>query len=95
MPVTMVTPFAHLQEGSFADRVLSVDNEIVPYANLLTWISVATALHTPALAVQAGQTSAGLPVGVQIVGPWHGEDRLFDFGFAIEEQRGGFQRPPL
>ena len=54
----------------------------------------ATALHAPALAVQAGQTAQGLPVGVQLVGPWHGEDRLFDFAAAVEEGLGGFKPPP-
>jgi len=62
---------------------------------MLGWIALATALHLPSLAVPAGQTPARLPIGVQIVGPLNGEDRLFDFGLAIEEQLGGFSRPPL
>ncbi len=95
MPIDMTLPFAHLQEGTFADRVLTVDGVAVPYSGLLNWISLATALHAPALAVQAGRTAQGLPVGVQLVGPWHGEDRLFDFATAIEEQLGGFTPPPL
>jgi len=94
MPISPVAPFPHMQEGSFADRLLTVDNETVPYNNLLDWISVATALHAPALAVQAGQSAAGLPIGVQVVGPWHGEDRLFDFAAAVEEGTGGFRPPP-
>jgi amidase len=95
MPITMVPPFPHLHEGGFADRVLTVDNVVEPYNGLLNWISVATALHAPSIAVPAGQTPQGLPVGVQLIGPWGGEDRLFDYGFAIEEQLGGFKRPPL
>ena len=95
MPVTFVPPFPHLQEGSFADRVLTVDGETVRYNNLLNWIAPASALHAPSIAVPAGQTAQGLPVGVQLVGPWNGEDRLFDFGFALEEALGGFQRPEI
>ncbi|MEI9885392.1 MAG: amidase family protein [Rhizomicrobium sp.] len=94
MPISMVTAFAHQQEPSFPERVLDVDGVAVPYPQILNWISPATALHAPALAVQAGQTAAGLPVGVQIVGPWHGEDRLFDFAAAVEEGCGGFKPPP-
>jgi amidase len=67
----------------------------VPYAKILEWISLATSCHAPALAVQAGQTDDGLPIGVQVVGPWNGEDRLFDFAFAIEDGLGGFKRPNL
>jgi amidase len=95
MPVTFVPPFPHLQEGSFADRMLEVDGETVRYNNLLNWIAPASALHAPSIAVPAGRTSKGLPVGVQLVGPWNGEDRLFDFGFALEEALGGFQKSSI
>ncbi|MEJ0043048.1 MAG: amidase family protein [Rhizomicrobium sp.] len=95
MPVDMVTAFPHQQEPSFPERLLEVDGATVPYPAILNWIAPATALHAPALAVQAGQTAEGMPVGVQIVGPWHGEDRLFDFAAAIEDGTGGFKRPPI
>ncbi|HEX2592446.1 MAG TPA: amidase family protein [Rhizomicrobium sp.] len=95
MPISMSTPFAHQQEPAFADRVLTIDNVQVPYPKILEWISLATSCHAPALAVQAGQTDDGLPIGVQVVGPWNGEDRLFDFAFAIEDGLGGFKRPNL
>ena len=36
-----------------------------------------------------------MPVGVQIVGPWNGEDRLFDIAAAVEESLGGFSPPAL
>jgi Asp-tRNA(Asn)/Glu-tRNA(Gln) amidotransferase A subunit family amidase len=45
--------------------------------------------------VQAGQTDKGMPVGVQLVGRWNGEDRLFDLGRAIEQELGGFRAPAL
>ncbi len=95
MPISMVTPFPHLHEPGFNERLLDVDNHQVPYGEILNWISLATALHAPALAVQAGQNAHGLPVGVQVVGPWNGEDRLFDFAAAIEDGLGGFRPPAL
>jgi amidase len=95
MPITPVTAFAHNQQGSFVDRLLQVDNTPVPYPALLNWIVLATSLHAPALAVPAGQTPGGMPVGVQLVGPWRGEDRLFDLAAAVERELGGFAPPPL
>ena len=95
MPVTPVVAFPHNQKGSFADRVMDVDGREEPYAGLLNWIALATSLHAPALAVQAGQTASGLPVGVQLVGRWNGEDRLFDLAQAVEEGLGGFSPPPI
>ena len=94
MPIDMVTAFPHQQEPSFPERLLEVDGVTVPYPFIINWISLATALHAPSLAVQAGQTAKGMPVGVQLVGPWNGEDRLFDFAAAVEEGTGGFKPPP-
>jgi amidase len=95
MPISPVTAFAHLHEPGFNERTLDVDGETVPYSSMLNWIAPATALHAPSLAAPAGQTKTGLPVGVQIVGSWHSEDRLFDFAAAIEDGIGGFKAPPL
>ena len=93
MPISPVTAFHHMHEGTFSDRKLDVDGTQVPYSTLLWWIALATSLHAPALAVPAGRTNAGMPVGVQIVGPWNGEDRLCDIAQAIEESLGGFSPP--
>lgn len=91
-PISIVPPFPHLQHPTFNERTLDVDGEKVAYSSMLSWIALATALHEPALAVPAGQTETVLPVGVQLIGPPYGEDRLFDFAAAIEE-RLGLPRP--
>lgn len=93
MPISPVTAFAHDQSEPFGDRVLDIDGTPARYVTMLGWIALATALHLPALAVQVGRTKTGMPVGVQIVGPEHGEDRLFDFAGAVEESLGGFMAP--
>jgi amidase len=95
MPVSPVTAFKHLHEPGFNERTLEVDGKTVPYSTMLDWIAPATALHAPSLAVPAGRTTSGLPVGVQIVGPWHDEDRLLDLGNVVEDALGGFTPPPL
>jgi amidase len=95
MPVTPVPAFPHDHSNPFHARQLDLDGVPVSYLYMLGWIALATVLHLPALAVPAGRTPEGLPVGVQIVGPWKGEDRLFDFGFALEDGLGGFRPPPL
>jgi aspartyl-tRNA(Asn)/glutamyl-tRNA(Gln) amidotransferase subunit A len=40
---------------------------------------------TPAMNVPAGFTSAGLPIGLQLVGPWGAEARLLDAAKQIEQ----------
>jgi amidase len=50
----------------------------------------------PALTVPAGRDEAGLPIGVQIVGPRWSEIRLLEIAFELEEAGilPGFTRPP-
>lgn len=93
MPVTPVAAFKHDHSEPFGARLLDVDGRPTPYPSMLGWIALATALHLPSLAVQAGRASGGLPIGVQIAGPLDGEDRLFDFAAAVEEGLGGFSPP--
>jgi amidase len=95
MPISPVTAFAHMHEGTFSDRKLDVDGQRAPYSSLLWWIALATSLHVPSLAIQAGRIASGMPVGVQLVGHWNGESRLFDLGEALEQQTGGFEAPAL
>lgn len=53
--------------------------------------------HTghPALALPAGWTADGMPVGLQIVGPWHTEDRLIRAGAELEAARPWKDRHPV
>lgn len=95
MPITPVTAFKHDHSEPFFERRLEIDGSQVAYAAMLGWIALATALHLPGLAVQAGRDARGMPVGVQIVGPWDGEDRLFDLAAAVEESLGGFAPPAI
>lgn len=94
-PIAPVPAFPH-DARPFARRSLALsDGRTIPYASMLTWISLATALHLPATAVPAGRTSAGLPVGAQLIGPIGGDSRTLAIAQAIDEDVRGFEPPPL
>ena len=73
----------------------AADGRILRYDSLLTWISLATALHLPATAIPAGLTTGGLPVGAQLIGPHGGDTRTLAIAQAIEDTVRGFVAPPF
>ncbi|MGB9369561.1 MAG: amidase [Xanthobacteraceae bacterium] len=50
----------------------------------------------PAISVPCGFTAEGLPVGLQLIGPWFGEQRMIDVATALENAgRWSERRPSL
>lgn len=50
----------------------------------------------PAASVPAGFTESGLPVGLQLVGPWDAERRILDIAALLEARQGfALKRPPI
>jgi Asp-tRNA(Asn)/Glu-tRNA(Gln) amidotransferase A subunit family amidase len=49
----------------------------------------------PGAVVPAGRDQDGLPIGVQIVGRAFGEEAVLAIAKALEQELGGFERPPL
>ncbi len=93
-PITPVAAFPH-DHRPFGKRTLALsDGSKAPYLAALSWISVATACGLPATAIPVGQTSGGLPVGAQLIGPRGGDSRTLAVAEAIEARLGGFVSPP-
>jgi amidase len=60
---------------------------------MLFWISFATHTGLPATVVPVGLTKAGLPVGMQVIGPYLEDATSIDVAAKIEEVLGGFRSP--
>jgi amidase len=93
-PVNPVAAIAHDHEGTQLTRVIRVNGEPRGYMDLLAWISLASAAHLPATVAPVGRTDAGLPVGIQIVGPYLEDHTTIDVAARICEVIGGFVPPP-
>jgi amidase len=51
----------------------------LPYETQVFWIAHAALTGHPALSMPIGRTPVGLPVGAQVIGPWHEDDTAITF----------------
>lgn len=93
LPTSFVPAFLHDHTPRFFDRVLATPKGPRPYSDLLFWISFATLAGLPATTAPVGLTRGGLPVGVQIVGPYLEDATPIDLAGRLADLLGGF-RPP-
>lgn len=70
----MATPaLVHMQQGATYERRYTVNGRSIPYNDMLFWPGLTCGYHLPGTVAPIGRTAAGLPVGVQIVGPLYGD----------------------
>jgi amidase len=94
MPVTVVPAIPHDHSEPFTERVIRADGGERPYTDLFGWIALTTLAYLPATVVPVGRTRDGLPVGVQIVGPYLEDRTTLAAGRCVSEVLGGFTPPP-
>ncbi len=94
-PVTATPAFTHQQEGSWATRDIVVNGATVPYSVLDAWPSLIGSVYLPSTSAPVGRTSAGLPVGVQVVSPFLHDYRSIAVARLITELVGGYSVPPI
>jgi len=90
LPVDFLPAFPHDHRES--GRMLDTPEGKRRYWDQLFWISFATLTGLPATVAPVGQTPGGLPVGIQIMGPWL-EDATPIFVAQCLERVFGFQVP--
>jgi amidase len=92
LPVSPVAPFA--VEEEWVREIAGT--RLGSYIEWLRMCSRITVTAHPAISVPAGFTADGLPVGLQLVGPYRGEVALLRLAAAFEDAtKIGERRPPL
>ncbi|MEM7440577.1 MAG: amidase family protein [Pseudomonadota bacterium] len=80
IPVVGVAPTAVEEEWpKTVDGVEQPD-----YVDWLRFSFLATTTALPALSLPAGFTEDGLPIGIQLIGPPHGDSKVLQVGLALE-----------
>lgn len=93
-PPAASAAFPHDQNRERFDRTILVNGRDEDYNDQLFWAGLASLPYLPATVAPAGLTSAGLPVGVQIIGPYLEDRTTIAFARALADDAGGFVPPP-
>ena len=94
-PVVFTTAFDHNHEPDMYNRTITVDGVDRKYFELTVWPSVATLPQLPSLAIPIGQNAEGLPIGVQVIGPYLEDYTPIAFAQAIEGLCSGYTPPSI
>jgi amidase len=93
-PVAVTAAFPHDRKDPRHERTIVVNNKQVPVVDQIFWAGYSGVTYLPASAAPIGQTSDGLPIGVQIVGPQYGDYDCIQFAKLLDKEYRSFVPPP-
>jgi len=93
-PVAFTAAFPHDHSEPKDQRTIPTSSGARRYNDLLNWIAAPTLTGCPATVAPVGRTDSGLPVGVQIMGPYWEDATPIAFAGLLAREVGGFTSPP-
>lgn len=93
-PVFGQVAFPHNDEPDSAKRRLVINGKPTAYFDQLAWPGMPLVANLPATAAPIGFTRGGLPVAVQVIGPYLEDRTTIAFAGFLERELGGFRGPP-
>ncbi len=93
MPTLFIPAFPHDHSHPFYGRKLQTPEGPRNYEDLMFWVSFASLAGLPATTAPVGFTKEGLPVGLQIIGPYLEDATPIDFAEKLAHIIGGFLPP--
>jgi amidase len=94
MPVMPCPAIPHDHSEPMASRTALVGGEQRPYWDLTTWMAPAGVCYLPVTVIPVGRLSNGLPIGIQIAGPYLGDRTTLDLAKRFLALVGDCPRPP-
>lgn len=92
-PVLPTTAFPH-DDAEIQERTIDVDGRTIPYSLQAIWSGPASLSGLPATVMPIGPGGSGLPIGVQIIGPYLEDRTTLGFAQLAEREFGGYRAPP-
>ena len=93
-PTAFSEAFAHDHSEPQDRRTIASASGPRRYSDLFDWIAPAALTGCPATVAPVGRTEAGLPVGIQIMGPFWEDATPITFADLLAREIGGFAAPP-
>ena len=93
-PVAFTAAFPHDHSEPQDQRTIATSAGPRHYMDMLNWIAPATLTGCPATVAPVGRTPQGLPVGIQIMGPFWEDATPITFADLLAKEIGGFTPPP-
>lgn len=92
-PIMPTPAYPHDHSPDQSARTITIDGKPYPYSDQLVWPGVATMPGLPSTTIPVGTSPEGLPIGIQIVGPWLEDRTTLKLAELIEKEFGGFSPP--
>ncbi len=93
-PITPTAAIPHDHSEPVNRRTILVNGRARPYWDQLAWVGMVGVAGLPATATPIGSTPGGLPVGIQVVGPYLEDHTAIAFAGHLADLAGGCRRPP-
>lgn len=92
-PVAFATAFAHDHSEPVDKRTIATQRGPRAYDDLSRWVALANLTGCPATVAPVGRGESGLPIGVQIMGPYAEDATPIVFATLLAREQGGFVAP--
>jgi amidase len=93
-PISPTVAIPHDHSEPMTRRQIEVAGATRSYLSQLQWMGLFGVVYLPVTAVPVAQHSSGLPIGVQVVGPFLEDRTCLAAASVVEAMTGGTRRPP-
>ncbi len=92
-PISSTAAFPH-DHGPFGSRTVDVNGTARPYFEQSFWAGLVGLPYLPSTVIPTGANAAGLPIGVQIIGPEYSDRITIGVARLLEAEGFAFVPPP-